>query len=216
MPDAPADYEIEWDDDEIPEKLPALVPPPAPSFVAPAISAADDRSLADVQAAGARAAAREADPGGEVAGEVVESGDKVELLGKSFRIAERIGLMPLLKFASAADVDTEDPRALSAMYSLLRDCIYAGTPGCGECAECLAKRDQNCKLYEKGDWGAFEEHAMVTKADADDLMEVVQKVLEVVSGRPTQPRAGTSPGRRGTRGGSTARGSGTSRKGSRR
>jgi hypothetical protein len=131
-------------------------------------------------------------------------------------VADKIGLMPLLKFASAADMEVSDPRALAAMYTMLRDCIYAGSPGCGECADCEAGSDTSCKSYERGDWGAFEEHAMVTKADADDLFKVVSEVLEIVTGRPQEPRAGSSPGQRTTRRGSTGRGSGTSRKGSRR
>lgn len=215
MPDPEADYEIEWDDD-IPEKLPALAPPPAPAFTAPAITPQADRDLAVVQANSARAASAEAGDPDAKSGQVVDTGDRVELLGKSFRIADRTGLMPLLKFASAAEIEIQDPRGLAAMYTLLRDCIYAGTPACGECSDCEAGNDTSCKSYEKGDWGEFEEHAMITKADAEDLMEVVSKVLEIVSGRPTQPRASSSPGRRATRGGSTASSSARGRRGSRR
>jgi hypothetical protein len=218
MPEPEADYEIDWDDDNKP-----VVLPPTPvrtgrmsssKPAAPAISARDDRDLAEVQAAAASKAARPAD-GSDVKGGVVATGDTVELLGQKFRIADRIGLMPLLKFASAADVAVQDPRGLAAMYTLLRDCIYAGTPGCGECEHCQSGNDASCASYDRGDWGAFEEHAMVTKADADDLMGVVTEVLEVVSGRPTPPPAGSSPGARPTRRGSTASRSGGRARGSR-
>ena len=201
MPDAEADYEIDWDDN-VPV---APARPPVP--VRAAIPVRADRDLAEVQAS---AAAKDIKDG------VVATGDTVELLGEKFRIADRIGLMPLLKFASASDVDVQDPRALSAMYALLRDCIYAGTPACGECETCEAGNDSACKSYDRGDWGRFEEHAMITKADADDLMEVVQKVLEIVSGRPTPPRSGSSAGVRRTQRASTGSKSGGRGRASRR
>lgn len=186
MPEAEADYEIEWDD----EPLPKLTPPPPPSV---------DRELAVVQA---RAAAAD---GAKIADGVVDESGKVELLGRKFRVAEKIGLMPLLKFASASDMSTEDPRALSAVYSMLRDCIYEGRPGCGTCERCTGDPENGvtgdqkmCKLYDKGDWADFEQHAIDTKADADELLEVISQVMEVISGRPTSPPPGSSAGRRVT------------------
>ena len=187
MPKLEADYEIDWDD----EPLPKITPPPPPSPAPPPPS--EDRELAVVQA---RAAAAE---GADVAEGVVTDSGKVELVGRKFRIAEKIGLMPLLKFASASDMSTEDPRALSAVYSMLKDCIYEGRPGCGSCEHCKAGNEASCKVYDKGDWADFEQHAIDTKADADELLTVVNQVLEVISGRPTEPPAGSSSGRRATR-----------------
>jgi hypothetical protein len=154
--------------------------------------------------------------GGEVTDGVVDDSGKVELLGRQFRIAEKVGLMPLLKFASASEMTTEDPRALAAIYSLLRDCIYEGSPGCGQCGDCKADRETACKSYDKGDWAGFENHAMDTKADADELLSVITQVLEVVSGRPTKPPAGSSAGRRTTRRNSTGSSSGTRGRASKR
>lgn len=211
MPDLEADYEIDIDWSEAAPSSRAV---PARVRTAQAIPAKADRELAQVQALAAEAALRESDP--EAKEGVIATGDHVTLLGKDFRVAERIGLMPLLKFASAADVDVQDSRALAALYALLRDCIYGGEPGCGECADCETGNDTSCKSYARGDWLAFEEHAMVTKADAEDLMAVVQDVLEIVSGRPTPPRAGSAPGQRGTRRGSTGSSSGTKRRASKR
>ena len=169
MPQPEADYEIEWDD----EPLPKLTPPPPPS---------PDRELAVVQA---RAAAAE---GAKIAEGVVDESGRVELTGRRFRVAEKIGLMPLLKFASASDMSTEDPRALSAVYSMLKDCIYEGRPGCGTCEFCkgtgeTAADETRCKAYDKGDWADFEQHAIDTKADADELLEVISQVMEIISGR---------------------------------
>ncbi len=204
MPDPEADYEIEIDWTEA-EQLPKIEPPrPRP------VPATPDRDLAVVQARAAQG------QGAKVAeGTVIDNG-KVELLGKQFRVAEKIGLMPLLKFASASEMTTEDPRALSAVYSLLRDCIFSGTPGCGECEACTAGDESTCKSYDKGDWAAFENHAMDTKADAEELLAVITQVLEIVSGRPTPPRAGSSPGRRGTQRSSTGNSSGARGKASKR
>lgn len=213
MPDPEADYTIDIDWREARDERGAYQPDdPVPVRPVAAIADRDDRDLATIQAAAVRGDARAEG----VTGTVVESGDKVEFMGRSFRIASRIGLMPLLKFASAANMDVSDPQALAAMYTMLRDCIHEGTPACGECAECAAGDETSCKLFDRGDWAAFEEHAMVTKAEAEDLFEVVSKVLEIVSGRPSKPRAGSSPGQRTTRDGSTGRGSATRRKASRR
>lgn len=199
MPDLQADYEIDWDDEPLP-KLEAPQPRP--------VSA--DRDLAVIQA---RAAKSE---GAEITeGAVIDNG-KIELLGKQFRVAEKIGLMPLLKFASASEMSTEDPRAMSAVYAMLKDCIYEGSPGCGECEQCKAGNETACKSYDKGDWGAFEQHAIETKADADELLGTISQVLEVISGRPTAPPAGSSPGRRTTRRVSTGNSSGTRGRASKR
>lgn len=140
----------------------------------------------------------------------------VEFLGRHFRIADKIGLMPLLKFSAFADVATNDPRALGAMYAMLRDCIYPGHPGCGQCADCKAGAEMACPEYDRGDWQAFEDHAMVTRADADQLLEVISKVMELIAGRPTKQPGSSSPGPRRTSGESTGNGSSRRVKGSRR
>jgi hypothetical protein len=152
----------------------------------------------------------------EVAGKIVTDARTVEFMGKRFRITDKIGLMPLLKFSAFADVNVQDPRALGALYAMLRDCIHPGSPGCGECADCKAGSNQACPEYDPGDWRAFEDHACETKADADELMDVVTKVIEMVAGRPTQPPSPSSSGRPGTRAGSTARSSARRARGSRR
>lgn len=217
MPDLEADYTIDWDDAPAAAQ-PRREPQPWDGEDEPRIPAKADRDLAVVQAAAARKASPPASgkAGDEPKDAVVSSWSRVTFMGREFRIAERVGLMPLLKFASSADVDTTDPRALSAMYALLRDCIYEGTPACGECSECEDGNEASCKYFDRGDWSAFEEHAMITKADADDLLNVVTKVLEVVSGRPQQPRSGSSAGPRRTQRASTGRSSGKAGRGSRR
>jgi hypothetical protein len=96
--------------------------------------------------------------------EIVGDGRKVTFMGQEFRMAEKIGLMPLLHLAVASKkgVDASDMDGLVAMYEVLRDCI------------------------EESEWVKFETHAVDTKADADDLQKVVADVIEVVSARPTK------------------------------
>lgn len=172
-----------------------------------------DRELAVIQARAAEAA----DPAAAVAeGVVVKTGDTITMMDREFRVASKVGLMPLLKFASASEMNTSDPRALAAVYSMLKDCIYEGAPACGECQTCKTGNDTDCKSYDPGDWGEFEQHAIDTKAEADDLIPVVAQVMEIISGRPTAPPNSSSPGRRTMRVASTGSSSGGRAKGSRR
>jgi hypothetical protein len=150
-----------------------------------------DSELAAIQGAVAAAAPGSTADGAVVNGKVT-GGRTVTLAGKQFRIADKVGLMPLLKFAAFADVDTQDARALGAMYAMLRDCIHAD------------------------DWRAFEDHATECKADADDLLDVISKAVELISGRPTGQPGPSSPGRRGISAGSTGSSSARRAKGSRR
>lgn len=175
------------------------------------------------------------------AGKIVTTDRTVEFMGERFRIAKSIGLMPMLKFSAASDMSTTDPAALAAMYAMLKDCIHPGNPGCGDCiycdpdpcGECRACKSaaeggedpaclrntpepERCAEYDRGDWGKFEQHAIESKADADQLLDVISKTIELISGRPTEPPAGSSPGRHSIRDASMARSSARGRRGSRR
>lgn len=147
---------------------------------------------------------------------IATSARTVEFMGQRFRIAARVGLMPLLKFSAYSNMSTADPGALSAMYAMLRDCIERGTPACGKCPECRAGREFACADYDPGDWDRFERHAIDTKAEADDLLDVISSAMELISGRPTGQPSPSSAGRRGIPGGSTARSSARGRRASRR
>jgi hypothetical protein len=175
-----------------------------------------DAELASMQA---QAAGLEQDEGGgepAVEGEVVAKHRTVEFLGKDFRIADTIGAMPLLKFSMYADVAVQDPKAMAAMYAMLRDCIYPGTPACGECQACQDGDETSCPGFEPGDWRAFEDHAMETRASADDLLDLITKTMELMAGRPQKPPSRSRTGPRGISAGSTGRSSGKRAKGSRR
>lgn len=97
---------------------------------------------------------------------------EVTFAGEQFRMAERVGLMPLMRFAKVAKsgVDSSDVVGLSAMYDLLHACI------------------------DPDDWPRFEEHADRTAADDDELMAVIAEVLKEMSGRPTSRSSVSSDG----------------------
>ncbi|WBB94180.1 hypothetical protein [Verrucosispora sp. WMMC514] len=104
--------------------------------------------------------------------EIVGGGDKVEFLGDQYRIASSVGLMPLMKFAMTAKqgANADDMEGLAAMYSLIKDCI------------------------DPAEWGRFEQDAIDKKAEAEDLLKVVQDVIQTLSARPTQRPADSSAG----------------------
>jgi hypothetical protein len=150
-----------------------------------------DAELAAIQAvAAARTPDTTIEPS-ELNGKAVP-GRTVELKGKRFKIASKVGLMPMLRFSAYADVDTNDPRALGALYQMLRDVI------------------------DSGDWRAFEDHAVDSKADADELLDVISKAMQLIAGRPTEPSGASSRGRRAISDGSTGSSSARRGKGSRR
>lgn len=168
-----------------------------------------DRELARIQAhAHAQAVAQEEgrDPAKVIEGSVADDGKTVEFMGRRFRIADKVGAMPLLKFSMYADMAVSDPRAMGAMYAMLRDCIRPGS-GCGDCKACTDGDESDCKDWDPGDWAAFEQHAMESRAEADDLLDVIAKTMELLSGRPTAPSSPSSGGRRSISAGSTARSS---------
>lgn len=162
----------------------------------------------------------------ELAGQVIAPGEKVTLAGRDFRVAAKVGLMPLLKFSHAANLSTSDERAYSAMYQILRDVIKGADRPCGDCAGCKSAdrtpTHRDCLLADHGDWDAFEDWAVECKADADELLDVVGDAIKVISARPTGSPSGSSPSSRrtsvrstGSRSGRAAGASGGSRRGKR-
>jgi len=153
---------------------------------------ADERAAIELQHA--------ADP--ELSGEIISPTRLITLAGESFRVAEKVGLMPLLKFSYAANLRTDDERAYAAMYEILRDVILEDEPPCGKCAGCKAAganpETRDCTVADEGDWGRFQQHAVDCKADADELMDVVAQAIKVISARPTESPSGSSNGRPST------------------
>lgn len=98
---------------------------------------------------------------------------RVEFMGESYLISDRIGLMPLLKFAHAAasGLDSDTMQGMAAQYAMIRDCI------------------------DPQDWPRFEYDAIDKKAGPGELDKVTADVIEMLTARPTQPPSDSSAGR---------------------
>lgn len=122
----------------------------------------EDRELAKVQLSQADEEAKSEVVEGKVVEEDGKKYDYVEFKGEKFRVREKIGAMAMFKWSAASDMDTDNPKALAAIYAMIKSVIL------------------------KEDWYAFETHALDTDADAEELLDVVTKGLEIVGGRPTK------------------------------
>jgi len=133
--------------------------------------------------------------------EGVERARHVTFHGERYRLAPKVGYMPLLKFAHYATKggNTGDMQSMGAMYELLRGCFWRGEP-CGKCDICVGMPDASppvrphpagCMSRLDDDWPRFEEHAIEVNADDEDLFEIVQRVIEAATSRPTPPQSGS-------------------------
>lgn len=104
--------------------------------------------------------------------EGVEADDTVECLGKSYRLRDKVGSLPLMRYAAAAasGLDSATMEGLAAIYQMLQDCIHPG------------------------DWVRFVDEQTELQADDEDLNELITKAMRVISARPTKPRSDSSPG----------------------
>ncbi len=131
-------------------------------------------------------------------GVVLDDGDHVELHGERFRLAASIGMMPLMRFAQAskAGLGGDDMEGLAALYSLLRDTIDTTRPQ----VEVPDPATGEPTMVDGGPsgWDRFEAHATDVKADADELIAVVNRAIEVIAARPTKRPGASSPGPRTT------------------
>ena len=105
----------------------------------------------------------------------------VDFLGESFRVADRVGALPLMRFAKLAKsgLDADEMDGLVAVYDLLGQVIHAE------------------------DWARFEEHADREHAGGEELLEFVASALAVVSAHPIGRSSDASVGPRITEPSST-------------
>ena len=105
----------------------------------------------------------------------------VDFLGEQFRVADRVGALPLMRFAKLAKtgLDTDRMEGLVAVYDLLGQVIHAE------------------------DWARFEQHADQHHAGGDELLELVAAALAAVADRPTGRLSDSSDGPRITEPSST-------------
>ena len=80
---------------------------------------------------------------------------------EKYRLREKIGAMAMFKWSAASELSSDDPRALGAIYALLKSLIH------------------------KDDWAKFEEQALNEDIDAEELLDVITSALEIIAGRPT-------------------------------
>ena len=112
-----------------------------------------------------RVQAAVADPKLKAAGiEHGEDGElRVPIAGKSFRLADSIGLMALMEFAVAADeIDALAGSQLVAMYRLLKDVVH------------------------EDDWADFAKHTREAKCTDEDFADFQNAALEALAARPTE------------------------------
>jgi hypothetical protein len=124
----------------------------------------------------------------------------VEFHGVDFAIADKVGLMPLLRFAHAAKsgLDSADMEGMAAMYDMLQQCIAerAVYVRDGRPIDKPDEVDDGITVY--GGWPEFEAHATKVKADDDELMGVVKRVMGQLSERPTSQPSDSSVGQPST------------------
>ena len=97
----------------------------------------------------------------------------VEFLGEHFATAEKLGLMPMLRFAKLAKdgIAMSDMNGLAALYDVLEQSIAPD------------------------DWERLCEHASTQRAGGQELMQLVADVVGVLSsGRPTSRPSDSSDG----------------------
>ena len=128
---------------------------------------------------------------GEFGAAAREQSEKPELdtfrfYGETFAVADRVGAMPMLRFAAVAEsgVDADEMEGLAAMHELLRDCLVA---------EPVTEEgdDGEVKVVAHG-WARFAKVASDNKVSADELMEICAAVYQSVTGKDT-PQPSASP-----------------------
>lgn len=97
--------------------------------------------------------------------------DQITFMGDTYRITDKVGLMPLMKFAhSTVNADVDDLQSLADVYVMIRDCI------------------------DPADWDRFERDAIDKKAEGDDLLAVVTQTIAIRTARPTRRPSDSSAG----------------------
>jgi len=103
---------------------------------------------------------------------VEKPGKHFTFMDKEFRLAEKVGLMPLMRFAhmasSGMDTDQDFMVAMASIYTMIKDVIH------------------------EDEWAIFQQHAIDTKAGETELLGVVHQAVEIMTSRPTEPDSDSS------------------------
>lgn len=119
----------------------------------------------------------------------------IEFMGERFRLSESIGLMPLLKFAHTAKtgLTSDDMEGLSAMYLLIRSCLDRSQVQATNPDGSPQFDDTGAPVWAgPSEWDRFELHAIDTQADGEDLSDLINRAVQVVSARPRKRRGASS------------------------
>lgn len=128
----------------------------------------------------------------QAAVEGIANGDTVEFLGETFRLADNVNFMALLKFAKAGKtgLDSADMDGMAAMYDLIRSVIHR--PILLD-ADGRRQRDEHGRLLrDDSEWVRFENLADDEEADGEQVMAVVNQAMEKIAARPQQRRGDSS------------------------
>lgn len=89
---------------------------------------------------------------------------------REFRLAENVGIMPLMEWAAASDRDVASADGLRAVFYVLEDAVH------------------------EDDWAEFRKFAREEKVSASELLDFANAALEALAGRPTEDASGSSDG----------------------
>jgi hypothetical protein len=95
-----------------------------------------------------------------------ETGE-TETRWQEFRLAEDVGIMPLMEWAAASDRDVASADGLRAVFYVLQDAVH------------------------EEDWAEFRKFTREHKIDAITLLEFANAALEALAGRPTEESTGS-------------------------
>lgn len=117
---------------------------------------------------------------------IVDQFDYVEFFGEKFKLAERVGMMPLIAFGNAAKqgLDSDDFEGMAAMYRLIRSVIHR--PALIDNHGQRVVDESGRTVRDETEWNRFQELAEDELAEGEDIMGFVNKAMEVMSARPSR------------------------------
>jgi hypothetical protein len=95
----------------------------------------------------------------------------VTFMGSKYRVADKVGIWPLMQFARAAEagVSLRDAKGLAALHAMLEDVIHPD------------------------DWGQFQDDMIAKKAvDLQAMLDVSGQVVELLTERAKKGRPGAN------------------------
>lgn len=126
----------------------------------------------------------------------------VEFQGETYRIADKIGLAPLIRFGKLAKsgADSGDMGSLAVMYDVLDQCFARTCAACGSWDQSLLdhpdKAEGCCPARDvvTAEFDRFMDVATAARWDDEEILAVVGKVMEALTARPTSRPSASSAG----------------------